>query len=370
MSDDGLTPSARIACSAVRSDLIHRGAELVGLAERFSSRVFARAVALTGLAALAALVLLPVRTLPPGAPVTAAYVATGLIVLLAPLALAHVGRLHRALLRRNGLQLGFVLVAAALVVHPELSGELWWPSCAILMTLAIVVSLRRTLVYCLLVLIAATIGRAVIGDLDDAGTVAIVGLWIGIPMWTLAFAVTTERLTAQVLRLRASSLDDSPREPPRRFKAESLATPIAADPVDAGRRADTPTTDEDVSATGDAREARTSQLNARRLDPATGDARETRTSQLNARQLDPATGDARETRTSRLNARQLEVVLLLADGHRYDEIAACLSLSKRHVQRLAADAVARLEVRNVNELVAVAVSEGIAPPVDHPASAD
>jgi DNA-binding CsgD family transcriptional regulator len=63
----------------------------------------------------------------------------------------------------------------------------------------------------------------------------------------------------------------------------------------------------------------------------------------------------------RLTARQLQVVALLADGLRYREVAACLSISARQVQRHVAQAAARLGVRGAYELVAIAVAEGMVP---------
>ena len=63
-----------------------------------------------------------------------------------------------------------------------------------------------------------------------------------------------------------------------------------------------------------------------------------------------------------LTARQLQVVALLADGLRYEEIAACLAISERQVQRHVSDATIRLGLRNANHLTAVAASEGLVPP--------
>jgi DNA-binding CsgD family transcriptional regulator len=68
----------------------------------------------------------------------------------------------------------------------------------------------------------------------------------------------------------------------------------------------------------------------------------------------------------RLTARQLQVVALLADGLRYREVAACLAISVRQVERHVAHAIARLGVRSVYEVVAAAVSEGMVPGVAAP----
>ncbi len=65
--------------------------------------------------------------------------------------------------------------------------------------------------------------------------------------------------------------------------------------------------------------------------------------------------------TDRLTARQIQVAALLADGLRHREIAACLSISERQVQRHIAEAVTRLGLQNPYELAALAVSEGIVP---------
>lgn len=60
-------------------------------------------------------------------------------------------------------------------------------------------------------------------------------------------------------------------------------------------------------------------------------------------------------------ARQTQVAALLADGLHYSEAAACLSISERQVQRHVAEAVARLDINNVYELVAIVVAQGIVP---------
>jgi DNA-binding CsgD family transcriptional regulator len=57
----------------------------------------------------------------------------------------------------------------------------------------------------------------------------------------------------------------------------------------------------------------------------------------------------------------MQVVALLADGHRYRFIAECLSISAGQVHRHVTNAIARLEVHSANELVAVAVAEGVVP---------
>lgn len=288
-----------------RADLVRCGAEAVAVSERFYNRVFVTAIAFVGLTALVSLVLLPTRGLPPGAPVAAASALTGLIVVLAPLALWRVRALYRALRRHPRLQLVLVLVAAVLVAHPTMSGELWWPSCAILTALAIVTSLRRTLAYSLLVLGANLAGHVVAGDLHETPAVAVIGLWIGYPLWVGTIALVTDRLVTEVLRTLAARAAHTDRAPPRRVRTWTESP------------------------------ARTA-----------------------ASERDRVAVGARESSTGRLTARQIQVVALLADGMRYRQIADCLSISVRQVERHVADGIARAGVRNATQLVAVAVSDG------------
>lgn len=70
---------------------------------------------------------------------------------------------------------------------------------------------------------------------------------------------------------------------------------------------------------------------------------------------DPPAPAARRTSrsASRLTARQLEVTLLLRDGLRQTEIAVCLGISLRQVERLLGTARQRVAARTTSELVAM-----------------
>lgn len=70
--------------------------------------------------------------------------------------------------------------------------------------------------------------------------------------------------------------------------------------------------------------------------------------------------------SSRLTARQLEVVVLLRDGLRQDEIAVCLSISARQVERLVAEARRRVDAKTTAELVASLVRGGLVPALGPP----
>jgi DNA-binding CsgD family transcriptional regulator len=302
-----LTPAA-----TSRRDLVHNGAELVELSERFYHGIFVAGLIFIGLAAAAALALLPLRDGSAGY-LTSTVLLTGLLLATTPIAVRHAAALHRLLQRSFAAQSAMVLLSTALIVYP-LRSELWWPSCAILMLTAILVGLRRVLGYCLVVLSANLIAHAIAGDLGDTPPVSIIGLWIGYVFWCSAFAIFPDRLAAHVLRLNVATA--APRNDVRpRHDADATLAPDAPPATSAG---DPP----DVAAAPSP----------------------------------PVTG-----RTTRLTARQLQVVALLADGLRYDEVAACLAITSRQVQRHVGNAVERLGVRNANELVAIAVAEGVVP---------
>ena len=64
--------------------------------------------------------------------------------------------------------------------------------------------------------------------------------------------------------------------------------------------------------------------------------------------------------TSRLTARQLQVTLLLRDGLRQTEIASCLGISVRQVERLLGAARERVGALTTSELVAMLASGALA----------
>jgi DNA-binding CsgD family transcriptional regulator len=64
---------------------------------------------------------------------------------------------------------------------------------------------------------------------------------------------------------------------------------------------------------------------------------------------------------SRLTTRQLEVTLLLRDGLRQTEIAACLGISVRQVERLLASARERVDAATTTQLVAMLATGALGP---------
>jgi DNA-binding CsgD family transcriptional regulator len=75
-------------------------------------------------------------------------------------------------------------------------------------------------------------------------------------------------------------------------------------------------------------------------------------------------------RLSRLTARQLEVALLLKDGLRHSEIAACLGTSVRQVDRHISHARERAGASTASELVAMLVTGRLVPAVGEHDQAD
>lgn len=327
------------------TDVVRCGAELVGLSERFYGAIFVGAIISVSLAGLAALLLLPLRgTALPGGHLTPAVLTIGLIIAATPLTIRRAQALYRLLRRRPSAQLVLVLVAALLVVHPFRS-QLWWPSCTILMLLAVVAPRRRVLAYGLVVLAANLVSHVVTHNLTGQAS-GLIGLWIGYPFWTAIISIVTDRLAGHILRLNAATAPL--RQPPRHvnaWKTDPPANPAPTvqrpDPVTSDRavlvRSSDPRLPRDVTRTDDDRDA-TSTPQTRRSDGA----------------------------LEKLTARQLQVVALLADGLRYREVAACLCISTRQVQRHVAQAVARLGVHNAYELVMLAASTGMVPRPQNP----
>lgn len=318
-----------VSPSPDRVTLVRCGAELVELAERFYRGIFLGILVFVGLAALAALALLPLRAGADGPPLFGVIAASALVA-VTPLALWRRRNLYLALRRHPRLELVLVAVSAALIalVFP-LHSQLWWPSCALLMLLAVVAPLWRVLVYCLMVLVANLLAHVATGDLDETPTVAVIGLWIGYPFWTCTVAAITGQMASHLLRLNAAA----PPLPAHRIR------------VSARERAGNDETQPDGhGATAERR-------------PEISDSAEVTAGTL------PSASDeaASEPRCARLTARQLQVVALLADGLRYREVADCLGISVRQVQRHVTQAILRAGVRTTAELVALAVGEGIVP---------
>lgn len=319
---------AKLAGALVRS-----GAELVELTERFYRGLFLGVLGIVGVASVSAMALMPLRAGSAGVPVFGMIVG-GLVLVLMPLALWRPGSVYLTLRRQPHAEIAIVLYAAVLVsaVFP-LRSQLWWPSCALLMLVAVVAPIGRVLTYCLGVLSLNVLAHVATGDLDRTPAVSIVGLWIGYIFWSLTVAAVSDQLAAYLMRLNSPAARGHAR-PPLRVRAWVSAEPDAAKtpgldggPAQAAAEAEAGPSDAELGASNPS-------LPVDAQDPT---------------QLLP------------LTARQLQVLALMIDGHRYRTIAACLAISEGRVQRLVAQAVERAGLHSPAELVAVAVSLGLAP---------
>ncbi len=327
--------------------LVRCGAEIVELSERFYRGIFLGITAFVGIAALIALVLLPLRAGSGGPPISGVILGS-VLVLATPLALWRTEWLYRALRRRLAAEAGVVLYAAALVaaVFP-LRSQLWWPSCTLLMLVAVVAPIRRVVAYCLTVLAINLLAHVLSGDLAHTPAVSIIGLWIGYIFWSLTVAAVTDQLAAYLIQLNIR--DAPPQTNARRVVAWSVDRPTSA----RGRPLDDTATS---TADEPGMPARPPEPVAETAAAISDDVEEHHATKA------PAIRTAGQGLLERLTARQLQVLALLADGLRYRDVAACLSISDGQVQRHVARAVARLGVSNAAELVAVAIREGLVPP--------
>lgn len=60
-----------------------------------------------------------------------------------------------------------------------------------------------------------------------------------------------------------------------------------------------------------------------------------------------------------LTPRQLEIVVLLANGHRFDEIGAMLHLSPSSVEKTIATARKRTDARTLPHLISIVIASGL-----------
>lgn len=303
--------------------IVRSGAELVALTERFHLRIFTGVIGAVGLASLAALAMLPLRSSAADLSITTPTVALTCGLLIGtPLAMRQARILYAAMRANVALEAVPAALAAALLAYP-LRSELWWPALALLVLVGTVGTTGRALAYCLGVLLVNLCAHAVAGDLGQIEAVTVVGLWVGLPFWTACGSIFTEHMGLHLMRTNERHVR---RLDPRRVEVSvSAFDHTAATPTEPAAEAPTPPDAlEHLRAEGQ-RGAQSSPL-------------------------------------SDLTSRQLEVVALLADGMRYREIAACLSITPRQVQRHVAGAVARAGVENANHLVALAVAEGLVPP--------
>jgi len=195
----------REACLVPRGlarDLQVWSTQVVSLIEFVRLWIFRRSLALLILATLLSAVLLPYRQAVSGSALTRALIIAGAVAVAATFMLAHSQASYELLSRNRFARGALVLLAAALVsvVFP-LHSQLWVPACGALCLLALFVPLRRIIVLDLLVLLVNLAAHAIGGDLANVRPVTVIGLWVGIPFWTILISIANEKVVDHILGL-------------------------------------------------------------------------------------------------------------------------------------------------------------------------
>lgn len=292
--------------------LIQCGADLVHLVEELHVRLFALTLVLLG--ASGAVSLLLAQTDPHEHVGVLAVLFAALAILAAALGLARRRPLYRWLRHDHAHQLTPALVAAAIVLADGPYSPSWWTALALLFIVAAVSGARVTLAGATLTALAYAAGTVLRGASllpgGDAEYLTVIGGLIVNPLIARAVAETFARFVLRLHRLQQDIASDTPA--PLRVTARTVPS--------------------------EANGPRAEQAAAR-----------------------PRLRLALPRGASALTARQLEVVLLARDGLRQAEIAACLGISARQVERHLEQARRRVKAATTAQLVAMLVDGRLAP---------
>jgi DNA-binding CsgD family transcriptional regulator len=279
----------------------------VHLAEEFYVRVFAVGCALLIAGCGLALCFATLDRGVPG-PTTALFVAAAAAFGVA--GLAHSRGVYLRLRSRRALQLSPAAYGALAVLLDGPESECWWIALPLLWIVAVLSSTPLAMGAAIVTATAWVVGTTLGGQaLIGPGDLGILPATVALPTYTLVGLVLIDGFAGLVLGRHHPALELGPPTPPP-LRVPNLAA------------ATTPSV------------------------PAA-----------------PATRASRRSRpASRLTARQLEVTLLLRDGLRQTEIAACLGISVRQVERLIAAARERVHAATTTQLVAMLASGTLTPP--------
>jgi len=279
-----------------------RGAELVHLAEELYVRLFAVACAMLVAGGAIALCFATLDRGAPG-PRTLAFVAVAAAA--AAVGLARPRDAYLALRSRAALQLAPAALASLAVLIDGPESECWWFALPALWVVATVSSTPLAMAGAMATAAAFVAGTALAGQpLTTPGDLGALPATFALPAYTLVARVLVDGFAGLVLGRRRLELERRPvplRVGVFRVPREAAMPAIAA-PV---RRRPRP--------------------------------------------------------TSKLTARQLEVALLLRDGLRQTEIAECLGISSRQVERLIAGARERAQAATTAQLVAMLATGALGP---------
>ena len=249
----------------------------------------------------------------PGRPFTLLFAALGAV--FSAVGLTRPGPVYCWLRYSRVRQLVPAAIAALIVAVNGPNSPSWWVALPLLWVVAVVSSTRIVFAGALVTAvayIAGTLlgGKALIHD-GDASTLAAA---VGLPVNTMVGRFAAEVFARFVLRLHQLERQLADRiQPP--IPVPNLAPPTPAEPA----------------------------LPATRP------------------RAQPASGHDRPHVALRLTARQLEAALLARDGLRQSEIAICLGISPRQVERLLHDARQRAGAQTTSQLVAMLVAAQLAP---------
>jgi DNA-binding CsgD family transcriptional regulator len=294
-----LVPAPYIAPApkALTAELVSKIDRAVSLVEVVRFWMFRRSLALVVLATAVSAALLPTRESVQGSALELSLILAGAVAGAIGFMLFH-SEASLRLLSSYRMARGSVGAVAAVLVSAifPLHSQLWVPACGLLCLVALVVSLRQILLFDLFVLGSNLCAHAAYGDLGSVRPVAVIGLWVGIPFWTVLISVGSERVLDHILGLCRQRC--APGSGPLRVSAWT-PRPLMRLPVRV-----------------------------------------------------VSTEAAVEGVARRLTTRQKQVALLLVSGKRRYEMAARLGITPEEVSRLIARAVGRARAQSKEQLAA------------------
>lgn len=283
--------------------LIRSGADLVELTERLYLRLFRLTLGLVVGAAVLCVALAAIQHRDWHGGLTA---ALAIVVALTAGSIRRFGApaVYFALRRTPWRRTIPGALAAVLLVADGPYGPLWFIAMACILVMAVLASRRATITAGVVAALAYVAGTALHGAAFSAGDATHLGAATGIAIDGALGAAAVNWLARFVMRLHQIQQGPAGRPTPR------FVTALTDPPKGARRRA--------------------------------------------PRLLPPG--------PSRLTARQLQVAVLLRDGLKQGEIAACLGITARQVERLVGQARQRTGAATPSQLVAMLVGGRLVPP--------
>lgn len=333
----------------------------------------------------------------PGQPatLTPAVIAAVLSLIAAVVMFRHPQAAARIITTRPGAQLAILGCAVVLVADP--AAQLWWPAAALLMLLVPVAPTRRILIFCVIAgLVSAGTQLVVLGP-ARAFSVPNATVWFSLLVPPFAALIVIRAVIRAALGIGSAATFDEPESAASSHRQDGDASDKTPDQLASGYPTGDPASGYPTSGVGalTSREREVVALLAKGLAPKQiamqrGISLATVRSVLKmakrktgARTLSELVGlsiiDGRDVSSrdtgpvaaaieqlpiagsGHLTARQLQVVALLADGMRFNEIAVALAISTSAVHRHVMRARERAGVSTTAELVALAISEGVVP---------